>query len=122
MILKTVERLEKIIPEFNGNKDLPENEQIIISIKHWPSVTEIANYKSFSFSRDGSTELKYHDALLLAACVGSIRNLSTDRGVLIRNGSDLASSDCRILSGLITEIRDLILADSEELESGESKA
>lgn len=121
MILKQVTRENIFIPNFNGNRSLPIEDQISVQIKHWPSVTEIGVYKSFSFDSKQSIELKYNDAPLLNNCVGRILNLKVGTED-IKNGSDLSQSTCKELVLLVTEIRDYIFNDGELISVGESKA
>jgi hypothetical protein len=122
MKLKKIERDDIIIPEFNGNKKLPESEQIKIKINRWPSVTEAKAYKNFSMETGGQVSVSFKDNVMIPSCVGRIENLVDGTGREIKNGSDLSVSTDTRLGDLVTELRDVILNSCEELEPGESKA
>lgn len=118
MKLKRVHRDSTYIPKFNGNQDLPDSEQIKITIKKWPTVTEAKAFKNFSVNASGDVSINYRDNVMIPACIGRILNLSVEDEV-IKNGSDLANSTCLGLGDLITELREVILADSEDMNEGE---
>ena len=121
MDIKEVKKSQIFIPEFNGNKDLPDAEQIKITISEFPAVIDAKSIKSFKTDAKGDISVSYNDAMLIARCVGSISGLTVG-GKAIENGNDLMSSKSIALEGLITEIRGYLLDDGDVLSSGESKA
>jgi len=118
MKVKKLTKDRLLIPEWNGNRDLPKEEQIEIDITKFPTVSESGSYKKMSFTGDGSIAISYpNDATMLLRHVGNIKNLEDDE--VISNGKALSSSDNLIFEGLITEIRTYILEAAELLELGE---
>ncbi len=121
MELKTIKKNTNFIPEFNGNKKLPDTDQIRITIKNFPTALEAKSYKNFKYSGSGDVQLNYNDTYMILNCVGVIRNLIIDKKE-IKNGEDLVKSKCLGLDDFITEIRNYVLDDGGILEPGESKA
>jgi len=122
MILRSVEINKKFVPEFNGNKDLPVEDQIVIYFSRIPGTSEKSNYKNFSFNQKGDMGLVYNDQMLVSSFIERIENLKLDTGSgtkEIKNGSELAQANNSLLGDLFTEIRDYIFPDSEELTEGE---
>ena len=93
MKLKSIEIDKRFVPEWNKNKDLPADEQVIIYFQRIPATSEISNYKSFSVGADSSLKLNYNDNTLAAAFISKIDNLEiNDKKIL--NGKDLATASC----------------------------
>ena len=128
MKIRTVRKPKVFIPEFNGNKDLPENEQIKVNIKSFPTATESGSYKNFRQTLDGAIELAYsNDATMLVRHIGGISNIEpieNSEGEIekINNGSSLAKTKVLELNPLISEIREYLLDASSPLDEGESEA
>lgn len=124
MKIKTIRKPDEFIPEFNGNKELPEDEQIKINIKSFPSLPEAQNYQGLKISEQGSFEMVYSsDAIMLTRHVGAIKNLEIEgqaQGEAITNGSSLAKSKFLELSPLVKEIRDFLLEAADLIPQGES--
>ena len=121
MKIKTLRKDKVFVPEFNGNRDLPEEEQITVNIKSFPTGPESSSYRGYRFSQDGATEIVYsNDALMLTKHIGSIKGIELDNGEKINNGSTLSKSTCLELSPLISEIREYLLDVAEPLSEGES--
>lgn len=118
MDIKEVSKTKIFIPEFNGNKDLSEGEQIAISIKEFPSVIDVKSIKMFKTDGKGDIGVSYNDAVLILKCVGSIAGLSIG-GKAIENAEQLISSKSVALEGLITEIRNYLIDDGDVLGPGE---
>jgi hypothetical protein len=121
MIIKTVAKTKFFVPEFNGNKELAEKDQIVIEIKKFPTAIEVKEFKAFRYDGDGNVILAYKDSLLIDVCIGGIRNLEAD-GKKIKTGKDLQESTCLALDGLISEIRNYILDSGEVIEPEKSSA
>ena len=121
MELRSGHKNRYFIPEFNKNKELDEAQQIRVNFKKLPTASEVKSCKSFRFSTDGSTELVYHDSIILNQCVKDIENLVVD-GEKIRTYDQLTKSSCIALSILIDEIRDYLLDDGGVLDEKENEA
>jgi hypothetical protein len=122
MKLRSVSISKRLIPEWNENKNLPPGEQVIVNFTRIPGASEKGNYKSFEFGSTGGVKLSYNDTMMLTSFVGKIENLEIDDGEKIKNGKDLAAVTNPEIAGLITEIRDYLFPDTEDLTSGESSA
>lgn len=119
MKIKSVELPKTFIPEFNGNRELPKAEQIVVHIKEHVSNVQLAQYKKFKY-KDGATIVEYDDISIMAYHVGNIDNLEDGNGK-IDTGATLADSKNKMLYPLMTETRRWLLDASEPLEPGESK-
>ena len=122
MKLRAVEINKKFIPEFNDNKKLPVNEQLVIHFGRIPGTSEKMTYKTFKFDSSGTMQLSYNDNLMLATFVSKVENLELDNGNKIKDGKDLATASHPALEKLFTEIRDYLFPDEGEFEEGESEA
>jgi len=120
MKIRTLKRENVFIPEFNGNKDLPENEQIIVNIKGFPGLQDINKIKKFKFDDGSNVMLNYDDTYALKNFVGAIKNLELDNEEVITNGSSLASSKALELEPLVAEIRNYLLETQEVMTEGEN--
>ena len=67
MKIRSIKREKVFIPEFEGNKELPANEQVKIEIKSFPSVIQVAEYKKYSYGRDLTTVVSYKYDLIFRA-------------------------------------------------------
>ena len=119
MKLKAVTLDKTYIPEFNGNRDLPKEEQVTVEIKRHISNVEMSQYKKFISRRDGSYTIEYDDPKIMAIHVGAIKNLQVGDAV-IKSGVDLGDSDQTVLYDLMIEIRNYLLNAAEALPEGES--
>jgi len=116
MVIKTVKKEKSFIPKFNGNSDLPKGEQIVVSIKNFPTIADVKSYTKISFNSDNSMSITYpNDAVMLSKCVGAISNIEIEGEEPIVNGSDLAKSSVYELSDLVSEIRDYLVKQTEVL-------
>jgi len=120
MELKEIKIERRLIPEWNNNKELPVDEQVVIYFSRIPGTSEKTNYINLNFSQSGSTGISYNDNQLLAAFVEKVDNLKI--GKRIKSGRDLATASHPSLAALITEIRDYLFPDDDELLEGESQA
>lgn len=130
MKTKSVFISKRFIPEWNGNKELPAHEQMVITFRTIPSTAQKKDYMSFAFG-GGKTEVIYNDALLCTAFIEKIENYE-DETVDPKNGqttvkkittgAELASLNNSTLNDLFTEIRNYLFPDADELNAGESKA
>lgn len=130
MKTKSVFISKRFIPEWNGNKDLPAHEQMVIVFRAIPSTAQKKDYMSFAFG-GGKTEVIYNDALLVTTFVEKIENYedeSVDKITgnttvkKITTGSELAALNNSTLNDLFTEIRNYLFPEADELDAGESKA
>jgi hypothetical protein len=121
MKLRAIKIDKRFIPEWNDNKDLPPNEQLIINFSRIPVTSEKSNYINYSFDTGGSGKLVYNDNLLCSAFISKIENLEFD-DLKIKDGKDLATYSHPRLASLFLEIRTYLFPEDEDLKEGESKA
>lgn len=121
MQLREIKIDRKFIPDFNGNRKLPINEQLVIHFNRIPGTSEKPRYKTFSFHANGQVVLVNEDNLLISTFITKIENLSIG-SQKIKDGKDLATCSNPQLSELFTEIRNYLFPDDEELSEGESEA
>jgi len=124
MKLRSIKINKKFVPEFNGNKDLPAEDQVVIHFNRIPGTAEKSNYKGFTFDQKGSIGLNYNDQMLVSAFIERIDNLEDEIGGVvkkIKTGADLAACNNPVLADLLTEIRDYLFPD-EDMQPGESEA
>ena len=119
MKIRSVKLEDKYIPEFNGNKDAPLAEQVVVHIKDHISNLQLANYKKFNFEPGGGYNVEYDHAQIFARHIGKIENLEDDDGP-IDSGVKLADSKNKALYPLMVEIRNYLLNAGEAMEAGES--
>lgn len=125
MKLRSIEIDKRFVPQFNDNKDLPIDDQVIIYFKRIPGTSEKSNYKSFRMDSKSGIEMLYNDQMLVSAFIERIDNLEIEvagKSKKIKTGTDLAEANNSMLSDLFTEIRDYLFPDSEDLDEGESEA
>lgn len=122
MIIKDIHIDRRYVPKWNGNKELPASEQVVINFNRIPAISERMNYKNFVIDQAGGWKISYNDNQLISAFVGKIENLETESGKKIKDGKDLATSSNPIFAELISEIRDYLFPDNEDFTEGESKA
>ena len=125
MKLRSVKIDKKLIPQFNGNRLLPPNEQMVIYFSRIPGTSEKSNYKDYKFDAKGGVQLVYNDQQLVSTFIEKIENLEIEidgKTQLIKNGVELAAANNSKLSELFTEIRNYLFPNNEELTEGESKA
>jgi len=130
MKTKSVFISKRFIPEWNGNKELPAHEQMVLTFRTIPSTAQKKDYMSFAFG-GGKTEVIYNDALLCTTFVEKIENYE-DESIDPKNnqstikkittGAELASLNNSTLNDLFTEIRNYLFPDAEDLNVGELKA
>jgi hypothetical protein len=125
MEIKRIEKKKKFIPKFNGNRDLPEEAQVVVNIKKYPALQDLGKIKAHKFDADGNVMINYQDGYLLKNFIGSISNLDKDEKLpegedLVTNGSSLAKSTATFLEGLVSEIREHLLETAEVLDEKES--
>jgi hypothetical protein len=120
MKLRAIKIEKTFIPEWNGNKKLPLNEQVKIHFSRIPATSEKQTYKSYSF-KNGAAELIFNDNLLAAAFISRIENFELG-DEKVKDGKDLATAYHPKLDSLFTEIRGYLFPDDEDLTQGESKA
>ena len=121
MKIRSLVKEKEFIPEFDGNRDLKKEDQIIVNIKKFPNNEEIGKIKNHKFDTDGNVMINYGVSYVLKNCVGSIKGIELDEGrEPVTNGSSLASSDVLELEPIISEIVQYLLKTSEVLEEKES--
>lgn len=113
---------EKYIPKWNGNRELPQNEQVVVHISY-PTVEEKKGLKEIEYrTNKNSVIVNYDTEKILANHVPKIENLSEDvdgKEKKITTGKDLLSSKNRALESLSEEIVGLILRADELPEEAE---
>jgi hypothetical protein len=112
MELKALDISKRYVPEWNGNKELPTAEQVVLNFIRIPGNSEKQKYKGFKFSSDGMVELVRNDSMLISAYLGKIENLKIGNDE-IKDGKTLASHSHPALETLFTEIRDYLFPDNE---------
>jgi hypothetical protein len=123
MLLRSIKIDKKFIPEWNNNKELPIEEQVVIYFKRIPGTSEKSTYKSFKYGQKNEIELVYNDQVLVAGLVDRVENLELEidgKVEKIKNGIDLANANHSLLGDLFTEMRDYLFPDAEEFTEGES--
>ncbi len=120
MKLRSIKIDTKMVPEWNGNKDLPVDEQVVIHFARIPGTSEKSNYIENSFTLKGGVTISYNNMTMLGALVKKVENLDIDGP--IKNGVDLANVNHPAISELIDEIRDYVFPIDEDISQGESKA
>lgn len=122
MKIKSIERSKDFVPKFNGNLDLPEEQQVRVHIKSFPPASTANKYRSVKID-GGAVSIEYPaDYSLLISYVGKIENLEVPDGApRIFDGATLAKSEMLVLNDLIAEIRNyLITSATETLDPGEN--
>jgi hypothetical protein len=122
MKLRAIKIDRRFIPEWNDNKDLPPNEQLVINFSRIPATSEKSNYINYSFDTGGSGKLVYNDNLLCSAFISKIDNFELSDGTKIKDGKDLATTSHPRLASLFLEIRTYLFPEDEDLTQGESRA
>lgn len=121
MKIKSTEKSRLFIPEFNGNKELPVEEQITVHIKRFPPASTLNAFKKFSFSGDNKISIDYPaDTTLIQSYVGKIDNLELEDKDKVYDGPSLAKSTNTMLKDLIAEIRDYLIREEDPLTVGEN--
>lgn len=118
MKLRAITINKRFIPEWNGNKNLPANEQVVITFSRIPGTSEKSTYKGLRINQSGCMELVYNDNLLCSSFISKIENLENG-DVKIKTGAELATAAHPALGDLFVEIRNYLFPDDEELTAGE---
>lgn len=121
MKIRTIKKDALFTPKFNKNRDLPNDQQITVHIKSFPTVTEAQGYKSFRMSEGGGFEVVYpNDAIMLTRHIGDIKNIELDTDEVIDDGRKLANTKVLELTELVAEIREYLLeVGTDILDQGE---
>ena len=125
MRLRAIRIDKKFIPEWQGNKELPATEQLVLYFSRIPGTSEKSNYIDYSFNSKGQMSITYNDQMLVSAFVNKIDNLEIEiSGTVekIKNGVELSQAQHPSFPELFTEIRNYLFPDQEEISRGESKA
>jgi len=122
--MKVTANLEaRYVPKWNGNRDLPENEQVSVEIL-WPTNKERETLKGYRLSPKTEEVTVYFDTeRILEKHVGKIENLEVQadgKAVTIESGKDLARSSVLALGGLIDELKGYVSSE-EGLSEDEAK-
>jgi hypothetical protein len=118
MKLRAIKIDKRFIPEWNDNKKLPSNEQVVIEFSRIPATSEEQNYKGFKFDSSGTMQLVYNDNMLVSTFVSKVHNLEIG-DEKIKTGAELATANNPLLKELFTEIRAYLFPSDEELTAGE---
>lgn len=125
MKIRAIKIDKRFVPEWNDNKSLPVNEQLVIHFKRIPGTSEKSVYISVSFDTQAKMQLSYNDNLLIQSFVDRVENLEIEidgKDKKIMNGRDLATANASQIADLLTEIRNYLFPESDELTPGEKKA
>jgi len=114
---------EKYVPKWNGNRDLPEGEQIAVEIR-WPTIAQREALKGYKINpKDEDVRVVFETDKILRNHVGKIDGLEIElngKPVRVTSGADLATTSVLPLSGLIDELKALITSE-DGLEGDEEK-
>jgi hypothetical protein len=114
---------ETYIPKFNGNRELPETEQIAVEV-NWPSAAELEKLKGYRISpKDEDVKVVFDTETILRRHIGKIENLDTvlnGNAHTIKSGENLADTKVLALRPLIDELKALVTG-SDGLEDEEEK-
>jgi len=102
---------EAWIPEWNGNRNLPKSEQVIVHLSY-PTIEQKENISNIEYIRgkDGDVtafKIKYNTEYLLTNHVPKIENLVDEvdgKERAIKNGADLLNSKNRGVQQLVQKI------------------
>ena len=97
----------EFVPKFNGNRDLPEDEQIRVEIR-WPNMTQREQLKSFRMDQTGGVGISFNLDWILKQHVGKITNLESEvngKTVVISDGQALAENTNPQLDALADELK-----------------
>ena len=122
MKLRSIKIAEKFIPEWNGNKELPIDEQIVIHFGRVPGTSEKGNYIGYAFDSKGQMSISYNDQIMIASFVEKVDNLEIEiSGEIqkIKNGIDLSKASYPGLPELFNEIREHLFPTDDELDEKE---
>jgi hypothetical protein len=125
MKLRAIRIDRRLVPEWNGNRDLPPSEQVVIHFSRIPGTSEKGNYIEYSFNPKGQMAINYNDQMLAASFVSKVENLEIEISgnvEKIKNGVDLSQATHPGLDILFAEIRGHLFPVDEELTPGESMA
>ena len=118
MKLRAIKIDKRFIPEWNDNKKLPSNEQVVIEFSRIPATSEEQAYKGIKFDSSGTMQLTYNDNMLISTFVSKVSNLEIGEDK-IKTGTELATANNPLLKELFTEIRAYLFPADEELTAGE---
>lgn len=122
MKLREIKIEKRFVPEWNKNRELPVDEQIVIWFSRIPGSSEREGYKGVSYgTADHTIKLNFNDNMMCATFVQKIENLEIG-DKKIKDGKDLATAVHPKLPALFTEIRDYLFPNDEEFSQGESEA
>ena len=121
MKLQAIEINKRYVPKWNDNDKLPANEQVVIYFARIPGTSERSSYISFRMTAGGGFEIVNNDNLMLSTFIQRIENLEIG-SMKIKKGADLATATHPKIADLITEVRQYLFPDDEELTEGESEA
>jgi hypothetical protein len=120
MKIRSLVKEKKFIPEFNGNKELADKEQIVVNIKRFPGISDLGKIKAFKYDASGNVIINYDNSYVLKTFVGGISNIDLEAGIdPVTNGSSLATTEVLELEPLVSEIRTYIMDTLEVMEEGE---
>lgn len=121
MELRGITINKRFVPEFNNNKKLPIDKQIVIHFARIPGTAEEKNYKNMSVTKDGTYGVLFKDDMLLSSYIERIENLKV-AGVKVDTGQKLVEAVAPELEDLFTEVRDYLFPEAEEFAEGEQEA
>lgn len=105
---------DRYIPRWNGNRELPEVEQVAVEIR-WPSTAQREALKGYKISpKDEDVKVVFDTAKILKNHVGAITNLEVEmngKPVKVVSGADLAETKVLALGGLIDELKAYICSE-----------
>ena len=105
---------DKFVPAWNGNRELPENEQVSVEIL-WPTAGQRESLKGYKIAPvDGEVKVVFDTPTILNDHVGKIKNLEVEfngKPVKIGAGKDLADTKVLALQGLIDELKAYITGE-----------
>lgn len=97
----------QFVPKFNGNQELPLDEQITVEIKR-PTSSQRETLRGYKMDQAGNFSVGFNVDRILRQHVGKITNLSSEvngKTVVIGNGVALADDTNPALAALVDEIK-----------------
>jgi len=117
MILREIEVSTIYIPKWNGNQDLPADEQVIVEFSSIPKAVQKNKYIKFEFGQNNTVTIIKEYQLFALSHIKDITGLTMGEKV-IKTAKDLNAVTNPKLISLLDELMEYCFKD-EELTVGE---
>lgn len=105
---------DRYVPKFNGNRDLPAEEQVVVTIVR-PTAAQMESLKGYQVEPGtGQIRISFATERILKNHVPSVSNLEDEYNgtlVAINSGADLAKTQNPILRRLVDELKAEVTSD-----------